>query len=67
MDILLFQVKDHGAAIVVIGHAVILAKDGPGPYVTHITTGKVVDKGIKDANNMGAAMAPAAYHGRYKG
>ena len=41
--------------------AVILAKAGPGPYVTHITTGKVVDKGIKDANNMGAAMAPAAY------
>ena len=41
--------------------AVILAKDGPGPYITHVTTGKVVDKGIKDANNMGAAMAPAAY------
>ncbi|MCI9263129.1 MAG: stage V sporulation protein AD [Oscillospiraceae bacterium] len=41
--------------------AVILAREGPGPYVTHITTGKVVDKGIKDANNMGAAMAPAAY------
>lgn len=41
--------------------AVILAKDGPGPHITHITTGKVVDKGIKDANNMGAAMAPAAY------
>lgn len=41
--------------------AVILAKAGPGPYVTHITTGKVVDRGIKDANNMGAAMAPAAY------
>ena len=41
--------------------AVVLAKDGPGPYVTHITTGLVVDKGIKDANNMGAAMAPAAY------
>lgn len=41
--------------------AVILAKEGPGPYVTHVTTGKVVDKGIKDANNMGAAMAPAAY------
>ena len=32
-----------------------------GPYVTHVTTGKIVDKGIKDANNMGAAMAPAAY------
>ncbi len=41
--------------------AVILAKEGPGPFITHITTGKVVDKGIKDANNMGAAMAPAAY------
>ena len=41
--------------------AVILAKDGPGPFVTHITTGKIVDKGIKDANNMGSAMAPAAY------
>jgi len=41
--------------------AVILAREGPGPHVTHITTGKVIDKGIKDANNMGAAMAPAAY------
>ncbi|MCI7474148.1 MAG: stage V sporulation protein AD [Clostridiales bacterium] len=40
---------------------VILADQGPGPYVTHVTTGKVVDKGIKDAANMGAAMAPAAY------
>ena len=39
----------------------ILAKDGPGPYITHITQGKIVDNGIKDANNMGAAMAPAAY------
>ena len=40
---------------------VILAREGDGPYVTHVTTGKIVDKGIKDANNMGAAMAPAAY------
>ena len=39
----------------------ILAKDGLGPYITHITQGKIVDNGIKDANNMGAAMAPAAY------
>lgn len=30
------------------------------PYISHITTGKVKDYGIKDANNMGAAMAPAA-------
>ncbi|MEG1988625.1 MAG: stage V sporulation protein AD [Oscillibacter sp.] len=39
----------------------ILAKDGPGPFLTHVTCGKIVDKGIADANNMGAAMAPAAY------
>ena len=39
----------------------ILSADGPGPYVTHVTCGKIVDKGITDANNMGAAMAPAAY------
>ena len=41
--------------------AVVLSAAGEGPCVTHITTGKIVDKGIKDANNMGAAMAPAAY------
>lgn len=41
--------------------AVILSRKGTGPFITHVTTGKVVDKGITDANNMGAAMAPAAY------
>ena len=40
--------------------AVILAKDGDGPKVTHFTAGKIVDAGISDANNMGGAMAPAA-------
>ena len=40
---------------------VILSAEGAGPRVTHVTTGKIVDKGIRDANNMGAAMAPAAY------
>ena len=38
----------------------VLSKSGNGPYITYITTGKVIDMGIKDANNMGAAMAPAA-------
>ena len=38
----------------------ILGSDGPGPYVTHVTCGRIVDKGITDANNMGAAMAWAA-------
>lgn len=37
-----------------------LTKVGMGPYITHITPGKIVDMGIKDSNNMGAAMAPAA-------
>lgn len=37
----------------------VLSKDGTGPFVTCITTGKIVDMGIKDSNNMGAAMAPA--------
>ena len=41
--------------------AAILAHEGPGPYITRITAGKIIDAGIKDANNMGAAMAPAAY------
>ena len=40
--------------------AVLLSAEGTGPLVTHITTGKIVDMGIKDQNNMGAAMAPAA-------
>ena len=39
---------------------VILEKEGTGPYITTVTTGKIVDMGIKDANNMGSAMAPAA-------
>ncbi|MBR2131898.1 MAG: stage V sporulation protein AD [Oscillospiraceae bacterium] len=39
----------------------ILGREGSSCAVTAITCGKIVDKGIKDANNMGAAMAPAAY------
>lgn len=41
--------------------AVVLSAEGEGvPEITHITTGKIVDMGITDANNMGAAMAPSA-------
>ena len=43
------------------GAALICAK-GKGPKITACTIGTVTDLGIKDANNMGAAMAPAAYH-----
>lgn len=41
--------------------AAIVAKSGAGSTITHVTLGKIVDAGITDANNMGAAMAPAAY------
>ena len=40
---------------------VILGDEGTGPRITAVTCGKIVDKGISDVNNMGAAMAPAAY------
>ena len=40
--------------------AMILASSGEGPYVTEVLPGMIVDKGISDVNNMGAAMAPAA-------
>lgn len=42
-----------GAAATVIGSS------GEGPKITHVTLGKIVDRGVTDANNMGAAMAPA--------
>ncbi len=41
------------------GAAIVGASDAP-PYVKAVTIGTIEDLGIKDANNMGAAMAPAA-------
>ncbi len=38
----------------------VLSKKGKGPVITEITTGKVIDMGVTDTMNMGAAMAPAA-------
>lgn len=40
--------------------AVVISKEGGGPYITSITTGRIVDLGISDVMNMGAAMAPGA-------
>ncbi len=40
--------------------AVILGARGT-IRITHVTHGKIVDAGIKDPNNMGSAMAPAAF------
>ncbi len=43
------------------GAVVLSKKEKIGtPVITEVLTGEVVDMGIKDANNMGAAMAPAA-------
>lgn len=38
----------------------ILDNSKKGPCVSRATAGKIVDLGVTDANNMGAAMAPAA-------
>lgn len=40
--------------------AALVGKQEITPYVRAATVGKIEDMGIKDANNMGAAMAPAA-------
>lgn len=40
--------------------AALVCSEGKGPKITACTIGTVTDLGIKDANNMGAAMAPAA-------
>jgi stage V sporulation protein AD len=40
--------------------ASILTNKQASPYISYATVGKVIDLGIKDANNMGSAMAPAA-------
>lgn len=41
--------------------AALVEAQGKGPKITACTIGTVTDLGIKDANNMGAAMAPSAY------
>lgn len=44
-----------------VGATVLSSKsDIKVPRVTHATIGRVVDYGVMDANNMGAAMAPSA-------
>ena len=41
--------------------AALVCHKGTGPRITACTIGTITDLGIKDANNMGAAMAPAAW------
>ncbi len=40
--------------------AIILSNECGEPHIEAVCTGKIKDLGITDANNMGAAMAPAA-------
>lgn len=40
--------------------AVLVSQQGEGPKVTSATMGRVIDMGLSDPFNMGAAMAPAA-------
>ena len=40
--------------------AALVSTSGRGPKITSCTVGTVTDLGVTDANNMGAAMAPAA-------
>ena len=41
--------------------AALVCSSGTGPRIDACTVGTVTDLGITDANNMGAAMAPAAF------
>ena len=41
--------------------ACVLSSVGEGPNIFCSTIGRIVDYGVIDANNMGAAMAPAAF------
>ena len=43
------------------GCGVLKADNGPGLHVTAGTVGRVIDYQIRDANHMGAAMAPAVW------
>ena len=53
--------RPPGAQWTVTGSAcAVLGATGDGPMIDCVTNGKIIDMGITDANNMGAAMAPAA-------
>ena len=49
-----------GSGAVVVAGAAAQQPDQKGPWIQAAAIGTIEDKGIKDAANMGAAMAPAA-------
>lgn len=40
--------------------ALVISREGEGPYINAVCIGEIEDYGITDSNNMGAAMAPSA-------
>lgn len=54
------QRKPYAQHTVTGAGAAVLAAAGEGPRITYCTIGKVVDWGVADPLNQGAAMAPAA-------
>ena len=60
------QRKEEAQWTVTGAGAMLLAPFGDYPYLTYITTGIVKDYGVKDPENMGIAMVPAAVDTIYK-
>ncbi|MDO4554792.1 MAG: stage V sporulation protein AD [Lachnospiraceae bacterium] len=64
--------KPLSATYTVTGSGAFVLSKKPDPKgkvplkITGITTGKIVDYGVRDAQNMGGAMAPAASHVIYQ-
>jgi stage V sporulation protein AD len=56
-----WTVTGSGAVIVADRKLYERKPDDPAILIKGMTTGKIVDYGLKDSMNMGAAMAPAAY------
>lgn len=54
------QRKPYAQWTVTGAGAVVLKSEGSGPRLTYATTGRVIDWGITDPFDVGAAMAPAA-------
>jgi len=56
-----WTVTGCGAVVVAAGNAA-LRKESVMAQISGATPGRIVDLGVKDSQNMGAAMAPAAVH-----
>lgn len=56
-----WTVTGSGAVIIADQNDIKKNEEGSNIVITGVTPGKIVDYGIKDSMNMGAAMAPAAF------